>query len=370
MEKELYTDCKGAMAAVNKRNRDVNMSLGGWAIPEGIEIRKIKAHPERREGEWDNGEKGIFFADQVAGGEGGKLPSVTASGIIERVSRRGILSVVDESGVPFMGNLRRRCSKKKIVRYLERRDKYREGRGRVGIWGGASLQLIHKMLGKNRSMEDRAASLRIGAQKRWALSDFNKEVCGACGIGNRSSKHALLRCGDSRMRVMRRAWMGEVSKRIGKIRNRDVRGAVEELWTKMKNNEGGEYAMCGVFQVRLLDILYRGEMEIRDGEDRTIMKILRKIGEGAREMIRLYVEIKGVETAARELRQTNIVGFYGRGGKGIDMPRVMRNSAGNHQRGNRGKKRKKRKSTVVLRKGGFVNIGDEGGNVRWDFIGG
>ncbi len=69
---------------------------------------------------------------------------------------------------------------------------------------------------------------------------------------------------------------------------------MEELWTKMKNNDGGEYAMCGVMQVRLVDILYRGNMELREGEDRTILKILRKIGEGVRNMIKLYVEIKGV----------------------------------------------------------------------------
>ena len=115
--------------------------------------------------------------------------------------------------------------------------------------------------------------------------------------------------------------MGEVSKRIKSIRNQDIKGAIEELWTKMKNNEGGEYAMCGVMQVRLIDILYKGEMELRDGEDRTILRILRKIGEGVRNMIKLYVELKGVHTAIRELRQTNIIGFFGKKGRGVERPR-------------------------------------------------
>jgi hypothetical protein len=224
------------------------------------------------------------------------------------------------------------------------------------------------MMGKNKSIEDRAATVRIGAQKRWAMSAFNTEVCGACGNGSRSSKHALLRCGEVRMKEMRKIWMNEVSKRIMKMRSKDIRGAIEELWTKMRNNEGGEYAICGVFQARLMDKLYMGNMEIREGEDRTIMRILRQIGEGARELIKLYVEIKGVDDARRELRQTNMMGFYGRGGEGIDN---------NNRRGNtgkitvirsNGKKRRKRKSSVILRKGAYVVVGNEGGDVKWDFI--
>jgi hypothetical protein len=284
------------------------------------------------------------------------------------VANRGLIALVYNKGVPFFGNLRRRCSRKKMERYLKKRDRYRESRGRVSIWSGASFHLIHKMIGKNKTIEDRAASTRIGAQKRWAMSAFNKDPCGVCGNGSRSSRHALLRCGEVRMRKMRKNWMDEVSKRIGGIRNRDIRGAIEEIWTKMKNNEGGEYAICGVFQTRLTDILYMGNMELRDGEDRTLMRILRVIGEGAREMIKLYVEIKGVDVAIRELRQTNLVGYFGRGGKGVEWNKLKERAGANNIKGGNGKKRKKRKSTVVLRKGGFVQVGNEGGTIRWEFV--
>ncbi len=59
--------------------------------------------------------------------------------------------------------------------------------------------------------------------------------------------------------------MNEVSQRITRIRDKDIKGAVEEIWTKMKHNAGGEYAMCGVFQKRFLETLYRGGMELRGG---------------------------------------------------------------------------------------------------------
>ena len=126
--------------------------------------------------------------------------------------------------------------------------------------------------------------------------------------------------------------------------------------------------MCGVFQLRLVDILYRGNMELRGGEERVIMNTLRRIGEGAREIIKLYVEVKGVAVAARDLRQTNILGFYGRGRKCNEMP-LIKGRDKDTQGNGKGKKRKKgSKNSVVLRKGGYEAITDEGGTVRWEFI--
>ena len=125
--------------------------------------------------------------------------------------------------------------------------------------------------------------------------------------------------------------------------------------------------MCGVMQVRLIDILYRGEMELRDGEDRTILRILRKIGEGVRNMIKLYVELKGVHTAVRELRQTNMIGFFGRRGRGVERPRDGNAGINKMGIGKGSKKKKKNKRGVVLRKGGYEIVANEGGTVRWEF---
>ena len=163
-----------------------------------------------------------------------------------------------------------------MLNYLKRRDKYRDERGLEAIWEGCSFHFIHKMLGKSGSIEDRSATLRIGGQKRWATSAFNDELCLACGVGRRSSAHVLVRCKDKRMDHARKMWYREVSKRIYRIKNIDIRSAVEELWMRLRNNKGGEYGMCGVFQDRIVESLRRGRMEIYDGEERIIMNVLKK----------------------------------------------------------------------------------------------
>ena len=65
-------------------------------------------------------------------------------------SRKSIISVVDDNGVPFIGYLRNRISKIKMKKYLEKRDEYRRMRGGVGIWEGSSFHMIHKMVGKKK----------------------------------------------------------------------------------------------------------------------------------------------------------------------------------------------------------------------------
>ncbi len=47
-ELDVNTDCKGAMAAEQGRNRDFNRILGGWKRGKGVNVKKVKAHPERR----------------------------------------------------------------------------------------------------------------------------------------------------------------------------------------------------------------------------------------------------------------------------------------------------------------------------------
>ncbi len=63
---EINTDCKGAMAAKRGRNKDFRRILGGYKRGVGTVIRKVKAHPERREGEWTRDDHGIYKADQIA----------------------------------------------------------------------------------------------------------------------------------------------------------------------------------------------------------------------------------------------------------------------------------------------------------------
>ena len=157
-ELTLHSDCLGAMAAVEGKNKDVGRVIGNWRPQKNIRIKKVKAHPERREGSWTKEDKGIYMADKVAGGEGVNIDIIKASAVMGRVAKDQVISIVDEKGVPFFGNLRRRNSKEKKKRYLKKRDDYREKDGKLRIWEGTSLHLSHKMMGRNKTIEDRKRS--------------------------------------------------------------------------------------------------------------------------------------------------------------------------------------------------------------------
>ena len=137
----------------------------------------------------------------------------------------------------------------------------------------------------------------------------------------------------------RRFWMSEVSKNIQRIKDRNLRGIIEETWTRMRYKNGGEMAMLGCFQPRWVDTIYKGRMELGDGEERTVMRIFKMIGEGARKMVKLYSEIKEGGKIGRELRQTNMRGYYGRKGRGIDTPLTI-------ERENKQKKTKKKRGEL------------------------
>ena len=67
-EINLHSDCLGAMAAVEGRNKDIGRTIGEWRPQKNLKIKKVKAHPERREGVWTKDDIGIWTADQAAGG--------------------------------------------------------------------------------------------------------------------------------------------------------------------------------------------------------------------------------------------------------------------------------------------------------------
>ena len=72
----------------------------------------------------------------------------------------------------------------------------------------------------------------------------------------------------------------------------------------------------------MMDGLYKGNMPIRDGEDRIVTNILRSIGEGARTLSNLYMDARLGEDLRKELRQFNMFGFYRMrgGGRGLTPP--------------------------------------------------
>ncbi len=90
------------------------------------------------------------------------------------------------------------------------------------------------MMGKSRSMEDRTAVQRMASGKSWCNNWANGEPCQACGTGTRSEAHALRSCISVEIKNERRTWYDEIRKKILKVKDRDLRGLLEEMWTRMK----------------------------------------------------------------------------------------------------------------------------------------
>ena len=56
------------------------------------------------------------------------------------------------------------------------------------------------------------------------MSRHNLEACHACGKDSRSNHHALRKCKEKEVVEARKIWMDEVSKKIMKTKDRDIRG--------------------------------------------------------------------------------------------------------------------------------------------------
>ena len=135
------SDCKSALSILNGRHRGTFFSLlGGWRKPEGCVLEKVKAHPEKykKPEEWDHRDRGIWAADQIAGGVLSPSIRIKASEWLTHISYSSKLVVVDQKGLPFVKDIAKRWGKYLVDSYLVERDDYREERGKRRIWGGSN----------------------------------------------------------------------------------------------------------------------------------------------------------------------------------------------------------------------------------------
>ena len=100
--------------------------------------------------------------------------------------------------------------------------------------------------------------------------------------------------------------------------------------------------------------------------DRAAVNILKSIGAGARELIKIYSDTTGGGKLSKNVRQTNIMGFFGRKGRGIDMNKDRERYKGEIVREKK-KKGKKLEKSKILRKGGIEVVPPIDGRVRWKF---
>ena len=267
---EIMPDCTGAISALEGSNAGFSSLLAGWDKDDTgkVTIRKVKAHPERwgKPGEWNIDEKGNWMADHVADGSADITHRLSAKAIIRDIGKRAMIQIVDNEGVPFFGDIKRRNSKYILKRYYKGRDRYRTNTGLPAVWEGTNGTRAHFLIGLNK--------LRAASIKTWSLSRHNSDGCIACGSTSKGLDHALLRCRNAEVVVARKEWKKDTNSHADKIKNGDVKGIVREIISKAFNNKGGEFACVGTFRPQFVEQLHLGHLMVSPGEDRTIWNAL------------------------------------------------------------------------------------------------
>jgi hypothetical protein len=244
---KLGSDCQAALNTVNGGySENFYNILAGWKRWEGVETFKVKAHPERRKkySEWDNDDMGIWIADNVAGGFMEADQRVSAKQWINRIATQSKVSIEEEDGSPFVGNVARRMSKYSISQYYKERDGWREQDGLFEeFWEGANSAMAADLLRRNGGFEDVVTMVKLTFGKRWDCSRHNTLECKLCGEQFTSQKHPMMLCLDLRMHNARKIWRKSIEDSINKAPKK-LKQIMEEYVAEVFHGQGGDICGC------------------------------------------------------------------------------------------------------------------------------
>ena len=326
--------------------------LSGWELPLNCALSKVKAHPEkyRVASDWTDGDKGIWIADQIAGKMLKGARMVRASEWLRRISLSSKVTVIDQGGLPFVKDIAKRWSQLLVSKYFKERDDYREGRGVPRKWEGTSMALSHKMMGRNKSIADHAAVQRAALDKRWMWHWAREDdICSVCMRKCEGILHPIRHCTHGPVSDLRDRLTFKVRGVIDTLKL-CYRAPLEELWRNMENAKDGEYACCGVFTPTFLNGLTRGDQDIDKNERAAILKVLKVVGAGTREILRAHAEADQVGNAVH-LNQRSITSFF------APLPVATGKGEGNGEDDNK-KKNKNNKRNKKNKEVKYVNPGD------------
>ena len=310
----IWSDCSSAISTLTGKSFGFHSQvLSGWKKEDNIIFGKVKAHPEKRlpRSRWSSEETGNWFADQVAGGLVAGCMTVKASDWLKRVSSFSTISLVSSDDTPYIGDLAKLWSSVNIKAYRLFRDNHRNRRGADDIWEGSNFSLSHDMMGRNKSIEDRAIVQREAIGQRWEWHWANEDNwCRACGSRIIGFDHPLRECDHPRMSEARLEWAKAVERSIWTSPPR-IRSPLFDLFSAVTKRYGGPYAAVGNFLPDFVSNLRYHDHELIDTDIPACMRVLRTIGRGARELLRIASSIKEEKTPiAPTLRQPTLTEFF------------------------------------------------------------
>jgi hypothetical protein len=322
-EVEVGSDCSNAIDILEGKHSDrFSNTIGGWRKWDGVRTRKIDAHPERhkRWGEWEDSDMGIYVADRVAGRFFGSHRSISAREWLIRISAQSKVAIELEDGTPFIGSVARRASMESMRQYCLERDGYREIAGEFEPkWEGANLAIAPTLLRRNGGFEDWVTMVKLGAGKRWDVSEHNPAECVLCGESFNSQRHAMMACMAMECHDAREAWKKNIMKII-RAAGINVKLEMEEYYRNVFQSLDGELAAVGTYTMRWVAKLNKGKL-FNLTESKKMKELMITIAQGARGVMRVYTRAcadktrgKGIKKGYErelELRQLSINDFIG-----------------------------------------------------------
>ena len=293
-EVTIFSDCKSALSLLNGKHRGAFLNiLSGWRRPLNAVLEKVRAHPERFKElkEWKAADKGIWMADQVAGGSLTTEKTLKASSWIRRVSYSSKAVIVrKETGMPFFRDVAKMWSKHLLKTYLIQRDEFRARNGKTEIWKGANIAHSYRMMSKRRGLADRAAVQRAALDKRWRWHWAREDkTCSACGSVSSGIIHPLRYCKNESVIEERGRWRNEVEAYLRTVPTKH-RALLENIWACMEREEHGEYACCGIFLMDFVSKLDAADKALSKKGKGKIKTVTRVIGRGAWEVLRVHTD--------------------------------------------------------------------------------
>jgi hypothetical protein len=250
-----------------------------------------------------------FLADNVASGEVAPMLTISAKDWLSWIGSKSKITLTDSTGSPIVVEPRSIKSKQECKTYLRRRDEYRREAGKIPCWEGANLSLHHRLLGRSNKIGDRVITQRIGLIKRWQWhSSRSDNVYAGCQGPIGGIEHPLRICKHEDMVKARAEWWRNVDACI----LRSDRRYHELLFTitrRMREDLGGEVACCGSFRKDFVDSLPDDNSIISEAEVRSIIKVLKKVSEGTRKILRTAAELQ-LGLGGINWRQQTITRFF------------------------------------------------------------
>ena len=218
--------------------------------------------------------------------------------------------ITTKQGLPFVKDISKEWGRYMMEKYLKERDDYRERDGRDRKWERTNLKYLHKVMGRNQSISDRAASQRAGLGKIWRWHRHREDrTCEACGkIQTVGINHPIRHCKNKEVQQYREKWNREVDAYIKRM-PQNIRITAREIWQAMKSNANGEYACCGVYLEGFCEDLTRADEELDRKGKGALMGLLKVIGHGAREILRIHTGVN-IVNRMRSLTQTSIKTYF------------------------------------------------------------